>query len=84
MLKILFGLIKEGAGVSRWQMEIGAHLLKKGCGYEIGQIVKTKKLRSNSKKSRVTFITGLTFDFGTNTIHHRTAKTVISPNETSR
>lgn len=84
MFKILIGLIKEGAELKRWQMEIGSYLLKKGCGYVVGQVLKAKPLNSNSKKCRVTYISGLTYDFNTNTIHHRTEKTITTLNETSR
>lgn len=76
MFKLLLKLIFQRAKVSRWQMEIGAHLLKKGCGYQVGQVLKSKKIQSTSKKSRVTYISGLTFDFETNKIFHRTGKTI--------
>ena len=71
MVKLIFSLIYNRAGLKKWQLEIGAYLLKKGCGYQIGQIVREKKL-DNSKKDiyRVKVITGLFYDFKTNTVNH--------------
>jgi len=75
MLKIIIKLIWQRANAQKWQLELGAHLLKKGCGYQIGQVIASKKL-TNNDKSKAKFISGLTFDFGTNQIYHRTGKTI--------
>lgn len=63
------------APLSQWQLEIGAHLLRKGCGFQIGQVIKEKKLDHNRYKVKV--ITGLFFDFHNNEITHTTANKVI-------
>lgn len=63
------------APLSQWRLEIGAHLLRKGCGFEVGQVIKEKKLDHN--RYRVKVITGLFFDFNKNEITHTTANKVI-------
>lgn len=64
------------AGLKQWQMEIGAHLLKKGCGYQIGQIVQEKRLEPG--KWRVKVITGIFYDFQENKINHTAEKRVLT------
>ena len=76
MFKIIIKLIWQRAKLQKWQLELGAHLLKKGCGYQIGQVIESKKIKNNPK-SKAKFISGLTYDFGTNQIYHRTGKTII-------
>lgn len=63
------------APLAQWQLEIGAHLLRKGCGFEIGQVIKEKKLDYNRYKVKV--ISGLFFDFNKNEITHTTVNKVI-------
>jgi hypothetical protein len=75
MLKLIIKLIWQRANAQKWQLELGAHLLKKGCGYQIGQVIEAKKLNKNPK-SKAKFISGLTYDFGTNQIYHRIGKTI--------
>lgn len=79
MLKIIFSLLWNLAGVKEWQLQIGAYLLKKGCGYKIGQVIKEKKIEAVGKKPkfgkqkhsyRVKVVTGIFFDFRTNKINH--------------
>ncbi|MCH4824288.1 hypothetical protein ML462_14020 [Gramella lutea] len=57
-------------------MEIGAYLLKKGCGYQIGQIVQEKRLERG--KWRVKVITGIFYDFRENKINHTADKRIIT------
>ena len=56
------------ASAKEWQLQIGAHLLKKGCGYEIGQIIKEKHI--GDKRYRVKVITNLFYDFNKNEVNH--------------
>jgi hypothetical protein len=76
MYKLIAKLIWQKANRQTWQLEIGAYLLKKGCGFEIGQVIKSKDCHNNNKQ-KVKYITGLTYDFGTNKIYHRSGKTLI-------
>lgn len=79
MLKKIINLIVNRASVKRWQIEIGTHLLKKGCGYQIGQIIQEKKLRDNLYRVKV--ITGIFYDFKKNEITHTSDNRVIKGNE---
>ena len=54
MLKILLNLIMTRATATDWQLQLGAHLLKKGCGFYVGQIIKEKKI--GDKRYRVSEI----------------------------
>lgn len=78
MIKLILQLIWHKASKRKWQIEIGAYLLRKGCPYEIGQVVKSKTLSGNQHK-KAKYITGLTFDFGTNKIYKRFGNKVVSP-----
>lgn len=75
MFKILLNLLLNRASSKEWQLQIGAHLLKKGCGYHIGQIIKEKRLYD--KRYRVKVVTGLFYDFNTNQITHTAANKVL-------
>lgn len=82
MLKKIINLIATRANKKRWQLEIGTHLLKKGCNYEVGQIVQEKKLRENIYKIKV--ITGIFYDFKKNEITHTSENKVIRSDEKKR
>lgn len=75
MFKIIINLLATGAGKKRWQLEIGAHLLKKGCGFQVGQIIQEKRLRDNIWRVKV--ITGLFYDFNENKINHTAENKII-------
>lgn len=79
MFKKIVNLMISGAGLKRWQLEIGTHLIKKGCGYQVGQIIQEKKLRENLYRVKV--ITGLFYDFKLNKITHTAENRVIKHNE---
>lgn len=76
MFKKIFNLAIRFAPLNQWQMEIGAYLLKKGCGFEIGQIVKEKHLEQGKWKVKV--ITGIFYDFRENRINHTAENRVIT------
>jgi hypothetical protein len=67
-MKKLLGLLWLKGTYRQWQLELGVYLLKKGCGYQIGQIVRERKLGHN--KWRVKVITNLFYDFRTNQVNH--------------
>jgi hypothetical protein len=75
MFKLIISLLANRASIKEWQLQIGAHLLKKGCGFYIGQIIKEKKLYG--KCYRVKVVTGLFYDFNTNQITHTAANKVL-------
>lgn len=79
MFKILLNLLWNRAGKKQWQMQLGAHLLKKGCGFQIGQIVRSRKIGDDRYKVKV--VTNLFYDFGTNQINHTKENRVISKKE---
>jgi hypothetical protein len=75
LFKIILNLIVNKAPRRQWYLNIGAHFLRKGAGYEIGQIVKLKKLEGNRYRGHK--ITGLFYDFDKNQITHTASKTVV-------
>ena len=76
LLKRLIGLMANKAPLRQYYLEIGAYYLKKGCAYEVGQIIKAKKLH-HSNVHRVTVVKGLWFNLHTNEITHTAGKTII-------
>ncbi|HIB37971.1 hypothetical protein [Mesonia sp.] len=76
MFKLILNLLWNRAKKNQWQLQIGAYLLKKGCGYEIGQIVQEKRLERG--KWRVKVITGIFYNFNTNEINHTAENRVIT------
>jgi hypothetical protein len=75
MFKIIISLLTNRATTKEWQLQIGAHLLKKGCGFHIGQIIREKRLYGN--RYRVKVIRGLFYDFKTNKITHTAENKVL-------
>jgi hypothetical protein len=75
MFKLILNLLFARATAKEWQLQIGAHLLKKGCGFQIGQIIREK--RTYGKRYRVKVITGLFYDFKTNKITHTAENRVL-------
>jgi hypothetical protein len=75
MFKIILNLLFARATAKEWQLQIGAYLLKKGCGFQIGQIIEEKKI--GYKRYRVKVITHLSYDFKTNKINHLTDRRVL-------
>lgn len=63
------------AGLKQYRLEIGTYLLKKGCGYEVGQIIKEKRLRPGIWRVKV--ITGLYYDFQQNKINHTAENKIL-------
>ncbi len=76
LLQLVLNLILTRAPKRQWRLNIGSYLLKKGVGYEIGQIIKKQPL--NSGTTKVTYITGFSYDFGTNKVTHRTGVKIIT------
>lgn len=68
MFKLILTLLFTRASANEWKLQIGAHLLKQGCGFKIGQIIKEKEI--GHKRYRVKVITNLVYDFGRNKITH--------------
>lgn len=75
MLKKLIALARHRAPLKQYYLEIGAHLLKKGCDIEIGQIVNVKNIKPGTQ--RVTVITEMYYGFHNNRISHRTEKRIL-------
>lgn len=79
LLKILINLMINRAGLKQYRLEIGTYLLKKGCGYEVGQIIKEKRLRRGLWRVKV--ITGLYYDFQQNKINHTSENRILTVKE---
>lgn len=67
------------ANADRYRLEIGTYLLKRGCGYEVGQIIKSKRIQPGLWKVKV--ITGLFYDFQQNKINHTAENRVLRDDE---
>ena len=78
MFKLILSLLANRAKSSEWQLQIGAYLLKKGCGYRVGQIIAEKKIAHN--RYRVKVITNLFYDFNTNKINHVASNRILDSN----
>jgi hypothetical protein len=78
MFKIILSLLANRASASQWQLQIGTHLLKKGCGFHVGQIIAEKKIAHN--RYRVKVITNLFYDFKTNKINHLAENRILDSN----
>jgi hypothetical protein len=81
-LKIILNLMINKAPLKQYYLNIGSHFLKKGCGFQIGQIVKEKHLRGGMY--RVSVITGLFYDFQENKVTHTADKKIVKTNEKKR
>lgn len=75
MLKKLINLARHRAPLKQYYLEIGAHLLKKGCDVEIGQIINAKNIKPGTQ--RITVITEMYYGFHNNRISHRTEKRIL-------
>lgn len=75
MFKIIVNLLANGAGKKRWQIEIGTYLLKKGCGFQVGQIIQEKRIHPGLWKVKI--ISGMFYDFRKNEITHTTENRVV-------
>jgi hypothetical protein len=75
MFKLILNLIASKAPAAQWRLRIGSHLLKKGCGYKVGQIIESKHLRGDIYRVRV--ITSIFYDFHTNSISHTSEKKIV-------
>lgn len=64
------------ASAKEWQLQIGAHLLKKGCGFYVGQIIKEKHI--GNKRYRVKVITNLFYDFNKNEVGHLADRKIVN------
>lgn len=75
MLKKLINLARHRAPLKQYYLEIGAHLLKKGCNLEVGQILKVKNLKPGVQQVKV--VTEMYYSFHDNKITHRTGTHVL-------
>ena len=78
MFKLILSLIANRAITTEWQLQIGAYLLKKGCVFQVGQIIQEKKIYHN--RYRVKVVTNLFYDFKTNKINHVSENRILDTN----
>lgn len=76
---VIINLILHKADKRQWHLNIGSYFLRKGVGWEIGQVIEKVELSTGAIK--VTYITGFSYDFGKNKVIHRTGVKVITNNE---
>ncbi|MGB1307522.1 MAG: hypothetical protein ACPG6B_01330 [Oceanihabitans sp.] len=82
MIKKILSLLWNGASKNQYYLELGSLLLKKGAGFEIGQIIGEKKLVHQQKDIyKVKVIKSLTYDFGDNKIYHTLTDKIIKPSD---
>lgn len=67
MIKRIWELIRANAPRQQYYLEVGAYLLKKGAGYEIGEVAYSSKHRG---KKRSHYVNNLYYDFKRNKITH--------------
>lgn len=65
---VILNLILTRANLRQWYLNVGSYFLRKGVGYEIGQI--TKKETLNNGVIKVRYIRSLSYDFKTNKVTH--------------
>lgn len=82
VLKIILNLMINRAPLKQYYLNVGSHLLKKGAGFEVGQIVKEKRLRNGLY--RVSVITGLFYNFQENKVTHTADKKIMKVDEKKR
>ena len=70
------------APLNQYYLNIGSHLLKKGAGFKVGQIVREKHLYGSIY--RVSVITGLFYNFQENKVTHTADKKIIKVDEKNR
>ena len=75
LFKRLISLMMNRAGFKQYCLEIGVYLLKKGVGYDIGQILQEKHLYENSYRVKV--VTGIFYNFKDNKITHTAENRII-------
>jgi hypothetical protein len=82
VLKIILNLMINRAPLKQYYLNVGSHLLKKGAGFEVGQIVKEKPLSNGLY--RVSVITGLFYNFQENKVTHTAGKKTMKVDEKKR
>jgi len=82
LFKRILNLMVAKAPLNQYYLEIGTYFLKKGAGFQVGQIIKEKKLEHNLY--RVSVITGLFYDFKNNKVNHTSEKRVMKIDEKAR
>lgn len=82
VFKIILNLMVQKAPLNQYYLNIGAHFLKKGAGFQIGQIVKEKHLHGGLY--RVSVITGLFYNFQDNKVTHTAEKKILKVDEKKR
>lgn len=66
MFKLIISLLWNRAKKKDWQTQIGAYLLRKGCGFELGKVTNERKV--SAKRFAIERVVGLTYHFGTKRI----------------
>lgn len=81
LLKRLIGLIAQKAPRKQMYLEIGAHFIKKGADYEIGQVLYRQKGQGKKNISKAKVVTNMYFEFDSNKIYVRRNNKFVSPDQ---
>lgn len=80
MFKTILNLIITRAPKAQWQLNIGALLIKKGTGTQVGDALTAKRINSNQYK--VTYVSGFSYDFDKNRVIPRYGVKIVTDEKT--
>ena len=81
LLKKMVSLIANKATRKEIYLELGAHFIKKGANYQVGEILYKKKIQGDHKLYKAKVVTNLYFEFDTNKIYVRRNNRFVTPNQ---
>ena len=76
MFKTILNLIITRAPKAQWQLNIGAILIKKGTGTQVGEVLKIERINWNQNK--VTYVSGFSYDFDKNRVIPRYGVKIVA------
>ena len=77
----MVSLIANKATRKEIYLELGAHFIKKGANYQVGEILYKKKIQGDNKLYKAKVVTNLYFEFDTNKIYVRRNNRFVTPNQ---
>ncbi|CDF80579.1 hypothetical protein BN863_28670 [Formosa agariphila KMM 3901] len=85
MIKKLLSLLWNGAEPRQYFIEVGVYFLKKGVGYEVGQIIREKKINHIKGKSlKVWVVKDITYSLRHNKVDSVLETQLINENNKYR
>lgn len=80
MFKTILNLIITRAPKSQWLLNIGALLIKKGTGTQVGEALTVRRI--NAKQHKVTYVSGFSYDFDKNRVIPRYGVKIVTDEKT--